>query len=67
MTFIVAVLLAAALGWVWGHSCARIKVVPVGATADQDADALDDACCEVWWTSAGTAHTDGCDRARWTA
>ncbi|MFZ3558141.1 hypothetical protein [Streptomyces sp. BH055] len=69
MTALVFVLLALAFGWIVGHSTARIRIVFIGATAEQDeaALALDDACCEVWWTSAGAEHDDGCDRARWTA
>ncbi|MFZ3569938.1 hypothetical protein ACOKM5_23310 [Streptomyces sp. BH097] len=69
MTDLVYVLLTLAFGWIVGHSTARIRIVVVGATAEQDeaALALNDACCEVWWTSTGTAHEDGCDRARWAA
>jgi hypothetical protein len=69
MTLLIVALLALALGWTWGHSTARIRIIPIGATAadDEVALALDDACCETWWTSAGAAHDDECARARWTA
>lgn len=36
MTTLLAVVLALALGWCWGHSTARIHIVPIGATAEQD-------------------------------
>lgn len=58
MTLALAVLLALSAGWLWGHSTARVRHVPIGATAADDAVALDlaEACCERWWTSAGTEH-----------
>jgi len=69
MTLLIVALLALTLGWTWGHSTARIRIIPIGATADDDALALAlaDACCETWWTSGGKAHEDGCAQARWTA
>jgi hypothetical protein len=65
VTYLLAALLALAAGWCWGHSTARIRYIPVGATRAEDdaALALTDACCEVWWTSAGTKHdTTTCTR-----
>lgn len=65
MITVLAALLALAVGWVWGHSTARVRHVPVGATAAQDeaAIALAEACCEPWWTSAGAEHdTATCTR-----
>jgi hypothetical protein len=64
---IVAALLTFALGWVWGHSTARIRVVPVGATAEQDAAVLKDwddwLCCVAAFTSRGAEHdADHCTR-----
>ncbi|WP_425832617.1 hypothetical protein [Streptomyces fractus] len=69
MTYLLVALLALALGWVWGHSVARIRVVPVGATAAEDEDALafDDACCETWLVSRGVEHDEECVIARWAA
>ncbi|WP_327655722.1 hypothetical protein [Streptomyces sp. NBC_00483] len=69
MTDLVLILLALAFGWVVGHSTARIRVVPVGAIAadDEVVLALEDACCETWWTSRGEAHDDECARAGWAA
>jgi len=69
MTDLILILLALAFGWIVGHSTARIRIVPIGATAvdDEAALALEDACCEVWWTSTGTAHEDECARAGWSA
>lgn len=33
---ILAIVLALPAGWCWGHSTARIRHVPIGATAEQD-------------------------------
>lgn len=57
-------LLALSAGWCWGHSTARIRTVVIGATAIDDAAAvaLNDACCEQWWTSAGAEHDPACPR-----
>lgn len=68
MTLLLAVLLGLAVGWCWGHTTARIRHVPVGATAAQDEAAflvqaiteLNGACCDRWWTSAGTDHDPIC-------
>jgi hypothetical protein len=43
MTYLLVAVLAYALGWTWGHSSARIRIVNVGATAEQDQAALDAA------------------------
>lgn len=40
MTYILIALLALAVGWCWGHSTARIRHVPIGATEAQDDAAL---------------------------
>jgi hypothetical protein len=65
-TLLLVVILAASLGWLAGHRTARIRHIPVGATAADDAvaNALAAACCERWWTSAGAEH-DGPCTARW--
>ncbi|WP_328657925.1 hypothetical protein [Streptomyces sp. NBC_00334] len=70
MTLALAVLLAAAVGWCWGHSTARIRIIriPSGPPAPFDdgvvAVALAGACCDMWWTSAGAEHTGPC-LSRW--
>ncbi|MDT0387856.1 hypothetical protein [Streptomyces dubilierae] len=38
-----ALVLGLSIGWCWGHSTARVRHVPVGATAAQDDTALDEA------------------------
>ena len=35
-----ALILGLSIGWCWGHSTARVRHVPVGATEDQDDAAL---------------------------
>lgn len=40
MTYLLVALLAIAAGWCWGHSTARIRHIPIGATAQQDQDAI---------------------------
>ncbi|MHC5259880.1 hypothetical protein ACYSUO_18540 [Streptomyces sp. UC4497] len=68
MTLLIVALLAVALGWIWGHSSARIRIINVGATARQDDNALmiqairdlNDACCDLWWTSTGLEHDHTC-------
>lgn len=35
---------------------------PAAADDDTISIALNDACCEPWWTSAGTAHATTCPR-----
>ncbi|MFF0512459.1 hypothetical protein [Streptomyces sp. NPDC004250] len=40
MTHLLVALLALAAGWCWGHSTARIRHVPIGATRAQDQTAL---------------------------
>lgn len=69
MILLVVAVLALALGWTWGHSTARIRVIPIGATAAEDEDALafDEACCETWLVSRGAEHDDQCVIARWAA
>lgn len=68
MTDLALILLALAFGWIVGHSSARIRIVHVGATAKQDDDALmiqairdlNQACCDLWWTSTGLEHNTTC-------
>lgn len=64
MTLLIVALLALALGWTWGHSTARIRIIPIGATAQQDAAALEGACCETARVSRGHDHEATCDRDR---
>ncbi|GHI91301.1 hypothetical protein [Streptomyces olivaceus] len=40
MTLALAVLLALAVGWCWGHRTARVRIIPVGALATEDEAAL---------------------------
>ncbi|MFI5664617.1 hypothetical protein [Streptomyces sp. NPDC051684] len=67
MTYLLVALLALSLGWVWGHSVARIRHIPVGAVAAQDEAAFDAACCETWLVSRGAEHDEQCVIARWAA
>ncbi|MFF3497405.1 hypothetical protein ACFYWS_39440 [Streptomyces sp. NPDC002795] len=68
MTITLVALLAAALGWTCGHSTARIRIINVGATAREDDNALmtqairdlNDACCDLWWTTTGLEHDSTC-------
>jgi hypothetical protein len=68
MTTLLALTLGLAAGWYWGHRTARIRIINVGATPDQDHDTLmaeairdlNDACCERWWTAIGTDHDPDC-------
>lgn len=51
------------------------RVARLHARAEADAEAIDGiarielaaACCELWWTSAGTDHDTACGRDRWAA
>jgi hypothetical protein len=62
VTYALITVLAVAVGWSWGHATARVDHVLVGATRadDEAALALNDACCERWWTSAGAEHDQTC-------
>ncbi|GGQ83579.1 hypothetical protein [Streptomyces flaveolus] len=40
MTYLLIATLCLAIGWCWGHSTARIRHVPIGATAQQDQAAI---------------------------
>ena len=40
VTTLLAVLLALAVGWTWGHATARIRRVPIGAAPEQDDAAI---------------------------
>jgi len=43
VTVLLAVLLAFAAGWCWGHRTARIRIIPIGALlADDEAAFLED-------------------------
>jgi len=66
MTYLLVALLALSLGWIWGHSTARIRIVNLAATAAQDAAAvaLGGACCETAWTSADAEHDTACTTHR---
>lgn len=66
MTYLLVALLAFSLGWIWGHSTSRIRIVNLAATAAQDAAAvaLGVACCETWRTSAGAEHDTTCTTSR---
>lgn len=67
MTLLLVALLFFALGWAWGHSTARVKVVAVPELASQNTAILDSACCETWWTSVGADHDATCQQERRTA
>ncbi|MEZ7005599.1 hypothetical protein [Streptomyces sp. AD55] len=70
MTHFLVAVLAAAGGWCWGHSTARIRHIPIGATAAQDQHALDTAdwgswlCCATAITSSGVEHDPTCTTHR---
>ena len=40
---ILTALLSGSAGWCWGHATARIRHIPIGATAEQDAAATEAA------------------------
>lgn len=40
MTHLLTALLALSVGWCWGHRTARIRIIVIGATAQQDQAAL---------------------------
>ncbi|MFI6530484.1 hypothetical protein [Streptomyces uncialis] len=65
MTALLALLLALAAGWYWGHRTARVRLIVLGAhpAADQAELDLADACCEQWWTSCGAHHEPACERS----
>ena len=73
MILTLAVLLALAVGWCWGHRTARVRIIriPDGPPAPLNdgvvAVALAGACCEMWWTSAGAEHEATCKHHRSTA
>lgn len=60
-----------------GTGAERLARLRADAEAEADADAaaidgiarltLAGACCELWWTSAGTDHDTVCGRDRWAA
>jgi hypothetical protein len=66
VTLTLVALLATALGWLWGHSTARIRIIPIGATDQQDAAALEGACCETAWLTRGHDHDNRCQQDRRT-
>ncbi|MFJ6559928.1 hypothetical protein ACIQMV_08605 [Streptomyces sp. NPDC091412] len=62
MTYLLTALLAAAAGWCWGHSTARIRHVPIGAPAQADEAALQAQLADIAarWEHGHTELTDGC-------
>ncbi|MFK0124916.1 hypothetical protein ACIQSP_16565 [Streptomyces nigra] len=40
MTYLLTALLALSAGWCWGHATARVRHVPIGATAEEDDEAF---------------------------
>ncbi|MEW2420472.1 hypothetical protein AB0911_08000 [Streptomyces nigra] len=36
MTYLLTALLALSAGWCWGHATARVRHIPIGATAEED-------------------------------
>lgn len=72
MILLFVALLAAALGWVWGHSVARTKVVMVPTPIPQDDSTVRHdwdpwLCCVEAFTSRGAEHDPTCQHERRSA